>query len=273
MLFRPLLEKVGLVLSAVRTYNKPLDVVTFLLLFGGMAAGILLGWLKLNRHMMPALVLVVVLFVVMPRTLIGGGFADDRTTLVIAFLAVVCTAAAAPPRRLALVAMVVVGFLVAARVAVVQHAWNRLNPLYAELDTALRALPEGAAVFPVLDATSDANVEIFPAALQHLACLAVISRDAFVPSLFTFASQFVLRLQPDYQLTKLRVRPLYPGGNVDWQFVRCHYSHLVIFQRPPFRPPLPLDFRRVASGELFALFSLPLPDKSVPCDALPLAPR
>jgi hypothetical protein len=84
--------------------------------------------------------------------------------------------------------------LFAVRFAVIAAVWLQAGRLYAQLLPAIDALPGGSCVAA---AFGKASIQVARAPLTHFTTVAVIRRDALVPTIFHYPLQQPITLQPE----------------------------------------------------------------------------
>jgi hypothetical protein len=138
----------------------------------------------------------------MPNWLYGSWGADLRLPVALAFVFIAATEPRVSRRWVAgLVAAGCVGLLVV-RIAAITAVWRAMDQRFAEFRTAARTLPEGARLLVAqspmpeaqrrIDGVPLAVAALDPVAFRHMGDLAVLDRDAFVP---TFEMQLSLAFE------------------------------------------------------------------------------
>lgn len=153
----------------------------------------LLGEVHLASVMRVPLLAVGVAAVAMPNTLMGVWGMDFRLPVVFVFLLIASCSWSGTSTR---AAVCVTGFMVALLtidVGMIAWAWQPIGQQFDEFRLALRAIPRGAQVTTFRDVTGTSPLLLHrPASIyDHLVTLAVIERDAYVPSLFMNAMMTV----------------------------------------------------------------------------------
>lgn len=69
------------------------------------------------------------------------------------------------------------------------YQWRRLDHNIAELTRIFRLLPRESKVFPIFVTAEGADAEKLQSAYKHIACYAVLTSDAYVPSLLAIRGQ------------------------------------------------------------------------------------
>lgn len=191
---RPI-RKLDLPFSVFDLYSRPFDIACFALAVIGVAFAYWRGWLRIASAAAAPLAVLALLYVAMPDTLFGATGADRRMPLALALLLIGGSAWQAPFVRQGRVFLSAAFALFALRMVVVAVTWQASGGLYAELLAGLDTLPNGARV-AVAFADAEVNVERMP--LLHFPVLAVARRDAFVPTLFAYATQQPIAFTREY---------------------------------------------------------------------------
>ncbi|HXP72806.1 MAG TPA: hypothetical protein VN823_01550 [Stellaceae bacterium] len=187
-------RKLDLLFTVFDNYDRVFDVACFALLI--LSAGI--AYARRRLAIIPALrlpvLLLVVVYLAAPAQLMTASAVDHRLPLVIA--AVLAAATAAPAlksRSVRLVALAGLALFLA-RTAEVWVHWVRADAVYARLLPALDQVARGARLavgYPpeAIDSTAIPTT--------HLPTLAIVRRDAFVPTLFAYRGQQPVALTPE----------------------------------------------------------------------------
>jgi hypothetical protein len=137
-----------------------------------------------------------VAFLAMPFELLGSGFADYRLPLAILALAIAATRWRALPRRAALALSVALAALVLLRAAVMTHEWAHGNRRYAEIMQAMARMEPGRKVLTLI-AEEDATEHFLRhPPIDNAAGLAVVVRQAFVPTIFAEPGKQPIAFRP-----------------------------------------------------------------------------
>lgn len=157
------------------------DWVTTLAVMGGLVAGAVSGRLAIDRRLWAPLLLGLAFTLAVPVFLNGLWPSHLRLpTLMACLLAAGCTVRWPAPR---LAVAVLIGLLVLRLVTVVPQM-TACGEAVGELRSAFALMPSGARVLPVLDVRrNDALCKPWQS-FSHIATLAVIDRNAFVPIVF-----------------------------------------------------------------------------------------
>ncbi len=263
ILYSRFVRKFDIAFSIFDNYVPWFDVASFLLLA---LLFILGGWrrmVKLHPAMTAPLLLLLAAQIAMPNRIFGAAGVDHRMPLILAILLIAATKAQVrlPFRR------VIAGglaLLFVARIAVVAAVWTADERALAPLAAALTHVPKGSRV-AVAYAPDAIHVPRRGPPVAHIAALAVIAADAFVPTLFADPGQQPLRLRPRYAALASLASPgefwdvlvagrSDPGGRVGRALAQ--YDYVLFAGGGPFAPlpSAPLVFRAAGPGaKLFAI--------------------
>ncbi|MBV9522401.1 MAG: hypothetical protein JO010_06395 [Alphaproteobacteria bacterium] len=191
------LRKLDLFFNVLDNYIPWFDIASFLALAALFLLGCWRGAIKLHPAMGPPLLALLAAQLLMPNRLLGAAGVDHRMPLVLALLLIGSSTAVAITGRRARAIVMGLAMLFLARTAIIEAVWldgeHALKPLVA----ALMHLPPGSRV-AVAYPPSAVHVPRRDPPVLHLAALAVIGADAFVPTLFADPRHQPLRLRAPY---------------------------------------------------------------------------
>ncbi len=192
-----LVRKLDILFNIVDNYRPWFDIATFALLVAIFVAGTLHRKLAMSRVMVPPLLLLCLAQLAMPNRLFGGTGVDHRMPLILTLLLVAASSMVLRNLRRQSILMALVALLFLARIAVITATWLGYDRVYAPIVAALAALPPGSRLAV---ATPPASVHISrkEPPMTHLPALAVVTSDAFVPTLFAFPGQQPLAFREPY---------------------------------------------------------------------------
>jgi hypothetical protein len=206
--------------SPLINYVLPLDVISVVVVYGGIALGVAFGWFTVAPRAVAALVILSVAYFVLPFDLMSGSFLDMRFAVMFGFM--LFAAVDSGPQTVTLrgssigwkFRVIAAGFtlLFVVRMSVLAKVWVAQRHDLAELRAVIAEVPPGAKVFftniPQEEAPADWDAGPRSRRLSnglrtdyHMPALLLIERGAFWPVLFANPSQQPIRLRPDY--TKL----------------------------------------------------------------------
>lgn len=252
------LRKFDLPFSLFDNYSRPFDVVCFV---GIVLLFIWVAWrgsLRIHQQMRWPLILMLVTYLAMPSRLMTATGADHRIPLALAllFLGSTETLLQEGGRRVFAWA---VGCLFVLRMTVIYTVWVTDDRDYAPLLAALDKVPEGASL-AVAFPPSAIHADRLP--VLHLPTLAIVRRDAFVPTLFAYPTQQPVSIQSRVRHVAEKTSPSIlwsvfvteSRGKADAALER--FDYLVFVNRGPFKvTPSPL-LESVFQGDGMQLFRI-----------------
>ena len=156
------------------------------------------AWRRLVQAAWPMLIPVVLLgltFLVMPNTLFGSMYADARLPIAVLLVVIASLDLRRVAMRPMLVAAGVLLALLSLRSAVIAADWRAAAPVFDRFVAAFATLPAGSTLYaataepyPSLAYRSPLELARWHPPLKHVASLAALGRDVFVPS--TWADPF-----------------------------------------------------------------------------------
>jgi hypothetical protein len=198
------LRKADLLFSVFDNYDRAFDVACFTLFLG------LLAWLAVTRRlgMTPRLgwaaAVVFAIYLLLPSQMYGGSGADHRLPTALFLLLVASCAPRFPSRRAAVAIGIVAVSVLVVRLTVIELVWHRADRVYSADFAGIDILPRGAKLAVAYPASA---VNFSPVPEAHFAALAVVRRDAFVPTLFALPAQQPVLLRPPYAALAEAARP------------------------------------------------------------------
>ena len=256
------LRKLDLLFSVFDNYNRPFDVACFVLAALALLLAFWRRWARLEPSMAVPLGLLTLVYLAMPSQLATASGADHRIPVMLGLVLVASSRWTMPALRGERLFLGAALLLFLLRLDVVAFHWQASDRVYAQLLPALDALPEGgrlAVAYPP-DALNSQ-----PAPLIHFPLLAVVRRDAFVPTLFAFPTQQPVALAPAWRALRDRLGPerlwsaFIAGGpplDADERAALAQYDDVVFVDRATFTPPVAPPLVPVFAAPRFALFAV-----------------
>jgi hypothetical protein len=161
-------------------------------------------WVRLHPAIVVPLVFLFLTFLIMPDELATASGADRRIPLLLALLLVAGSRWSAPIAGTARIFAGAALLLFVVRLSVLGAAWLESDRLYAQLLPALDEIPAGSRVAV---ATSPGAGIFPPPSLLHFPTLAVVRRNAFVPTLFAYPAQQPIALRRHYAALASQLPP------------------------------------------------------------------
>jgi hypothetical protein len=192
-----LVRKLDLLFNIVDNYYRWFDVASFALLVALFLVAAFTRALTISRAMAAPLLLLCLLQLAMPNRLFGGTGVDHRMPLVLALLLIGASSVALTDRRRQMMLASLLALLFVVRIGIVTTSWIGFDRAYAPLVAALASLPPGSKL-AVASPPASVHVAAEEGPMTHVAALAVIEADAFVPILFVFPGQQPLSFREPY---------------------------------------------------------------------------
>jgi hypothetical protein len=197
-------RKADLLFSVLDNYHRPFDIACFALFLAlgiGLAAS---GRLGLAPRLGWAAGLVFTAYLLLPNQIYGGSGADHRLPIAFFLLLVAGSAPRFPSRRAAIAIGTAAALLLTLRIVAIELVWRRADRVYAADLAGIDALPRGAALAVAYPADT---VHVVQVPQMHLAALATVRREAFVPTLFAIAGQQPIAVKPPYSALAEAAQP------------------------------------------------------------------
>jgi NADH:ubiquinone oxidoreductase subunit 6 (subunit J) len=255
-------RKADLLFDVFDNYNRPFDIACFVLLIaliGGLA------WrrrLTITPRLGIAVAIVSAAYLLLPSQLMSGSGVDRRLPIALFLLLIAATAPAPLPRRPTLALGVIIVVVFAVRMAVIEAVWLKANNVYGADLEVIDRLPEGAKLavaYPAREVNAGGIPEL------HMPVLAAMRREAFVPTIFAYATQQPLVLRPPFAAlaAKTSAAALWaglvdgaPAARAEIAPVLQDYDYVVFVDRDRFAvKPLPC-LKAMPSTPTFQLYAL-----------------
>jgi hypothetical protein len=199
-------RKADLLFNIVDNYVPWFDVLTLLLLVGLFALGAVRRRIALSPLMALPLLALCLAQIAMPNRIFGAAGVDHRMPLILALVLIGATEGAIADlrRQNAIAALLALLFVV--RMSIVTVTWVEQDRILAPMVEALGHLPPGSRL-AVAYPPASVHVQRSDPPLLHLAALAVVHADAFVPTLFAEPGQQPLTLRAPYAALAAEASP------------------------------------------------------------------
>ena len=255
-------RKLDLLFSVFDNYHRPFDVVCFAVVALALLMAFWRGWVRLAPAMAAPLALLALVYLAMPSQLATASGADHRIPLLLGLVLFAGSewATPRPAVQRAFLAGALALFLL--RLGMLVASWQASDRVYAGLLPALDQIPRGSRV-AVAYPPEALNSEATP--LTHFPTLAILRRDAFVPTLFTAPTQQPVALRPPYREMADRLPPerlwsAFVAGAAPLEAperaVLADYDYIVFVGRRPFSVAAPDGLALAFAAPRLALFRL-----------------
>jgi hypothetical protein len=238
-------RKFDLFFTVFNNYDIILDGASFALLVALFAVGIWRAWIEIDARMKVPLAAILLVHFLLPTSILTAQAVDKRLPVLFAFVLVASTLPRLPHVAGRVWLAVAMACLLTGRLASVWTYWRASDETYRSYRETFDQLPIGARLAV---AYPDEMVNIFrdTPPLVNLPGLAVIRRDAFVPTLFAQVTQQPLQFTPAFRATADAATPseiwraLMNAGTAQAQVIQqtlCSYDFVLFVHRADFIVP------------------------------------
>ena len=189
-------RKPDLLFSVFDNYSRPFDVACFVVLLAAGIGAFVRGRLTVVVAAVWPLLLIGIVYLALPSTLFTGEGADHRLPLVLFLVLAAATRPQGWSRRQVGAVVTALAALFVVRMVVIEKVWLEAAQTYRQDVAILTRLPAGARVAVAAPASA---VRVSAAPEYHFPVLAILLRQAFVPTLFAFPTQQPVSVLPDWQ--------------------------------------------------------------------------
>jgi hypothetical protein len=279
-----------LLLSPILTYNPRVDVLAFLPIFVASALWVVDKRRQFHFGLLVIAILLGIAALGMPTEIGDASFLDRRLPLMaaLAFMVAICPAPRDGRLHAAMTAMLLGAVL--GKAAWIGGVWKERERDIADFDAVTRQIRPGDAVMPVTLLASSLKTaplgrltaDTGDVSRKHLPTTLIMSRRAYVPTLFAIGGQHPIRVaslargEGRHTSTVPSPETLYAAaGNGYIQGWRCSYRYLLLIEADE-ETSHPLDARGltlVASRGFAALYSIDRPGAGQSCDQPPVRRR
>lgn len=186
------IDKLYGLLDMVNNYSLPLDVATFLILAGLVGIGLLTRRLSIHRDLRLPLALLFVIYLCLPRLMFASFGADRRLLVMVALAAVAALQVRIDTARMRGMLIAGLSLLFLGRMAVISVNWINAEKVYQPILASIEQLPHGARVAVICGGDNFPYLANPP--LDHVPNMAVITRDAYLNTLFAEPGKQVLQV-------------------------------------------------------------------------------
>jgi len=229
-----------------------LDVATLGLIIWALVFGLLTRVLRFGLHMRWPALAVLIAGICLPYQVMGSNFADARVVLAAAFL-LVCATDVRATRGYLIVFTVLVVALFSGRMLIVNNHWQEAEALYKQMSSAIEQIPRGARLLAVSSRDQD---RLYETPNPHLAAMAVIHKDVFLPSMYAMPRGQPLVFREGYlELAKNAPKPDHWKGDANnWEQAEHDYDLILLTGVERLNVPSPNTLLPVFQGSGFQLY-------------------
>jgi hypothetical protein len=201
------------------------------------------------------------LFFVMPMQWLGGWGGDHRLLPAIGLMFAGSLRLKKQDGKLGALLLGLLAVLIALRTAAITLEWRKADAEYAQLLRSFESLTAGSRVYYAFGHAGGRNSWLRPK--YFVPCLAVMSRQVYVPYLFTSNNipGIPLQYKPEYyELQRLSPGPILVNGqSPDWGAITDKYDYFILGDERFFDTPVPQRLVPVYKGNRFNIYRSPKP--------------
>ena len=248
-------RKIDAFKGTLRTYNPPLDRITFLVLMSVIIVGLLTRRFKVHASMYWPLAGVAVASLAIPAEIATANFVDIRLPTVLVLLDIAGSTMAFRGKAWTIIVAGTLTVVFLVRIGYITHQWHLADRKYDEYLAAIDSLPDGATLFPTVVYPTQGH---FPGAIPdfHLASWAVLKKSAFVPNIFAFPTQQPLTIREPYR-NLILADWYFPRSEVPWDTILQEYQYLLVIRGGLLLHAVPSSLIPIFVGEEFQLYKAP----------------
>lgn len=256
------LDKVYGLLDMVNNYSLPLDLATFVILAGLVTLGVLTRRFSIHRDMRLPLTLLFIIYLCLPRLMFASFGADRRLLVMVALAAVAAFDVRIDMLRARTTLVVGIALLFIVRIAVIGMNWVEAQRVYQPILSAIEQLPKGARVAVICGGDNFPYLANPP--LDHVANMAVITRDAYLNTLFAEPGKQVLRVvygsttpfsvdpSQTFRMDKAQIGKANPFPDVPLE----RFDYLMLINQRYFVRDYPAELSPVYEKDIVTLFKV-----------------
>lgn len=240
----------------MRNYHLWWDFLTLITIGSLLIRWIFIRAIIIERSMVLPLTAIGIAFLLTPPNLYGSWMVDSRLLTAFVFVFIGSADLKLVKPFVQNLVLSLIACLLVVRIGVISYHWSEQDRMTAAYAKALDKLPSGKRLFTAFSRQKYSDE--LGSFKMYLPCLAIITRSAFVPSLYTLRGAQPVLLTPTYQALKSRTAgPLFPPGqSPDWSQVLRDYDYVLVEDQAKF-PSLPTArLLAMASGPDFRLYQV-----------------
>lgn len=180
-------------LSILRNSWMDLDIANVYLLWGLVAFGLGGVWVRMNRTLGVAALMLIIAYVLLPRILLGSAYADMRLAPYVMLVAVIALALRSQSRRQAAIVASVAIAIYVGRIALLTQNFAAHDVANRRQLAALDHVAPGSRVFVQVHLSCLGRWET--SRMDHLGAMAIVRRGAFANGQWTDAGAQLVRIK------------------------------------------------------------------------------
>jgi hypothetical protein len=180
-------------ISSLRNVSMDFDLASIYVLWGLIALGLGSAWVRMNRTLGIAALMLGIAYCLLPRMLLGSAYADMRLAPYVILIAVIALVPKSSSRRQAAIVACVATALFLWRIAALTDDFARRDANNQHQLTALNHIEPNSRVFvqvalPCLNRWQTSRMD-------HIGAMAIVRRDAFTNGQWTAAGAQLVRIK------------------------------------------------------------------------------
>ncbi|WP_420138519.1 hypothetical protein [Sphingomonas sp.] len=198
-------------ISSLRNSVMSLDIANVYLLWTLIALGLAGLWVRMNRTLGIAALMLIIAYVLLPRILLGSAYADMRLAPYVLLIAVVAIAMRSQSRRWAAMVAGIATLIFLARIAILTDNFAQHEAANRRQLAALDHVKPGSRVFVQVWLQCIGRWET--SRMDHLGAMAIVRREAFANGQWT---------DPGAQLVRIKYAPAKGYAEDPTEILRPH---------------------------------------------------
>jgi hypothetical protein len=179
--------------SVLRNTDMQFDLGCLYLLWGLVSFGLAGVWVRMNRTLGIASLMLILAYLLLPRILFGSAYADMRLAPYVMMIAVTALALAKPSRRQAMIVASIATGLFVLRIGILTTDFAAHDRANANQLSALNLVKPGSRVFVEVYLPCLSKWET--SRMDHLGAMAIVRRGAFANGQWTDAGAQLVRIK------------------------------------------------------------------------------
>jgi hypothetical protein len=249
----------GMFSYLIPPYSWSLDNALTVMLPVSLLVFLALRRLEVSRHMLWPILAMLLFFFAMPMQWLGGWGGDHRLLPAIGLIIVGSLRFKEQETRIGWLVLGLLAALVVIRTATIALEWRKADNETAEFLKSFDSLAPGSKVYYAFGHAGGRNSWLRPK--YFLPCLAVGSRQVYVPYLFTSNNipGIPLQYKPEYYaLQRLSGGAILTNGqSPNWNAIVDKYDYFILGDERFFNSPVPARLVLVHEGDRFRVYKNP----------------
>ena len=253
-----LLSKIYGILGTFITYKTYNLYYEFIIMAGLMVFviwGFRNGYLSMRREAGIIILPLILAFAILPWRMMGSWFLDRRLPIAALLLIIGFLSWNGPIRgRQAILAVGAMMAITALKAYVISWHWNKASLAFTDYRRSFSELDIGSRVFTFMGPSKDR--EEFPP-VRHVAGLAVVDRDVFIPNLFAYPLDVeTVAIRPSFVEVAYQSVHKY-SHKPDWKMISINYDYVIAIGGAAIEQ-VPREFQPISRGQGFIIYRVKL---------------